>query len=119
MQKEGNASARDRQTALDLAIICESLERARGWIRWIPHGRMPVDAVTKDDFTKCNAALFDLMSSGRIVLVDEESEVDRRRAAPEFKDRSQSASRKMLAGPTWISWKEYLGRACPSWPGRW
>eukprot|EP00959_Pyramimonas_sp_CCMP1952_P242637 5071554-Pyramimonas_sp.AAC.1 len=53
------------------------------------------------------------MSSGRIVLVDEESEVDRRRATPELKDRSQSASRKMLAGPTWISWKEYLNELAP------
>eukprot|EP00959_Pyramimonas_sp_CCMP1952_P263072 5501160-Pyramimonas_sp.AAC.1 len=30
MQKEDNASAKDRRTALDLAIICEALERASG-----------------------------------------------------------------------------------------
>eukprot|EP00959_Pyramimonas_sp_CCMP1952_P246310 5148215-Pyramimonas_sp.AAC.1 len=71
MLKEGNASAKDRRTAIDLAIICEALEQASGRTRWIPHGRMPVDALTKDDVTKCNAALFDLMTSGRIVLVDE------------------------------------------------
>eukprot|EP00959_Pyramimonas_sp_CCMP1952_P200935 4202483-Pyramimonas_sp.AAC.1 len=41
MLKEGNA--KDRRTALDLAIICEALERARGSVRWVPHGRVPVD----------------------------------------------------------------------------
>eukprot|EP00959_Pyramimonas_sp_CCMP1952_P087550 1831827-Pyramimonas_sp.AAC.1 len=74
MQKEGNASARDRRTALDLAIISESLGRAQGRVRWIPHGRMPVDPLTKDDITKSNAALFDLMSHGRLCLIDEEEE---------------------------------------------
>eukprot|EP00959_Pyramimonas_sp_CCMP1952_P156050 3263877-Pyramimonas_sp.AAC.1 len=68
MQKEGNACARDRRTPIDLAIICESLERARGHVRWVPHGRMPVDALTKEDVTKCNAALLDLMSHGRLIL---------------------------------------------------
>eukprot|EP00959_Pyramimonas_sp_CCMP1952_P056560 1181143-Pyramimonas_sp.AAC.1 len=43
MLKEDNASARDRRTALDLAVICEALENARGYVRWIPHGRMPSD----------------------------------------------------------------------------
>eukprot|EP00959_Pyramimonas_sp_CCMP1952_P150844 3156862-Pyramimonas_sp.AAC.1 len=52
MQKEGVACARDRRTAIDLALICESLERARGHVRWVPHGRMPVDALTKEDVTK-------------------------------------------------------------------
>eukprot|EP00959_Pyramimonas_sp_CCMP1952_P326053 6824927-Pyramimonas_sp.AAC.1 len=66
MLKEGNAGARDRRTAIDLAIISEALERAQGRVRWVPHGRMPVDALTKDDVSKCNAALFDLMVSGRL-----------------------------------------------------
>ena len=67
MMKEGNAGARDRRTAIDLAIICEALEEARGRVRWIPHGRMPVDTLTKDDVTKGNAALHDLW----ILLLDE------------------------------------------------
>eukprot|EP00959_Pyramimonas_sp_CCMP1952_P398521 8350614-Pyramimonas_sp.AAC.1 len=62
MPKEGNASAKDRRTALDLAIICEALERAKGKVRWVPHGRMPVDTLTKDDITKSNAALSELMT---------------------------------------------------------
>eukprot|EP00959_Pyramimonas_sp_CCMP1952_P348212 7293800-Pyramimonas_sp.AAC.1 len=71
MLKEGNAGAKDRRAAIDLAIICEALEEARGKVRWIPHGRMPVDSLTKDDITKGNAgnaALFDLMTRGRLIL---------------------------------------------------
>eukprot|EP00959_Pyramimonas_sp_CCMP1952_P435689 9123686-Pyramimonas_sp.AAC.1 len=54
--------------ALDLAIICESLERAtRGHVRWSPHGRMPVERLTKE---RSN------------FVIDESSEVERRRAPP-------------------------------------
>eukprot|EP00959_Pyramimonas_sp_CCMP1952_P134592 2816615-Pyramimonas_sp.AAC.1 len=74
-------------------MICEALEQASGKVRC---GRMPVDSLTKDDVTKCNAALFDLMTSGRLISVDEGSEVDRRREDPGLKNRSQAASRKML-----------------------
>eukprot|EP00959_Pyramimonas_sp_CCMP1952_P454309 9469693-Pyramimonas_sp.AAC.1 len=107
MQKEGNASAKDRRTALDLAIICEALERARGSVRWVPHERMPVDPLTKDDITKCNAALFDLMSHGRLILVDEGAELERRKAAPELKGRSQQASRREFESVQ-MSWVEFM-----------
>eukprot|EP00959_Pyramimonas_sp_CCMP1952_P239433 5004083-Pyramimonas_sp.AAC.1 len=69
---------------------------------------MPVDPLTKDDITKSNAALFDLMVRGRLILVDESSELDRRRAAPELKDRSQLASRRQLAqSQSMLSWQEF------------
>eukprot|EP00959_Pyramimonas_sp_CCMP1952_P077686 1624078-Pyramimonas_sp.AAC.1 len=68
MLKEGNASARDRRTALDLAAVCQALEGARGHIRWVPHARMPVDSLTKDDISKGNAALGSLLATGRLVL---------------------------------------------------
>eukprot|EP00959_Pyramimonas_sp_CCMP1952_P328805 6884026-Pyramimonas_sp.AAC.1 len=70
---------------------------------------MPVDPLTKDDITKSNAALADLMTRGRLILVDESSELDRRRAAPELKDRSQLASRRQLArSQNMLSWQEFL-----------
>eukprot|EP00959_Pyramimonas_sp_CCMP1952_P376883 7893986-Pyramimonas_sp.AAC.1 len=75
MLKEGNASARDRRTALDLAGVCETLERARGHVRWVPRGRMPVDTLTKDDVSKSNAALANLLANGRLVLIDEGAEM--------------------------------------------
>eukprot|EP00959_Pyramimonas_sp_CCMP1952_P051350 1073036-Pyramimonas_sp.AAC.1 len=36
---------------------------------------MPVDPLTKDDITKSNAALSELMTHGRLILVDECSEL--------------------------------------------
>eukprot|EP00959_Pyramimonas_sp_CCMP1952_P187362 3917784-Pyramimonas_sp.AAC.1 len=62
---------------------------------------MPVGALTADDVSKCNAALFDLMVSGRLVLVDEPEELERRRDQPELKSRTQAASRKELDMITW------------------
>eukprot|EP00959_Pyramimonas_sp_CCMP1952_P240874 5034087-Pyramimonas_sp.AAC.1 len=68
---------------------------------------MPVDSLTKDDITKGNAALFDLMTNGRLILVDESDEVERRRHAPSLKSRTQAASRKVLDGPVLTSWREF------------
>eukprot|EP00959_Pyramimonas_sp_CCMP1952_P118872 2485194-Pyramimonas_sp.AAC.1 len=48
------------------------------------------------------------MTHGRLLLVDEQAEVDRRRQHPEFKSRTQTASRQLLAkDEVLISWKEY------------
>eukprot|EP00959_Pyramimonas_sp_CCMP1952_P072562 1516051-Pyramimonas_sp.AAC.1 len=69
---------------------------------------MPVDSLTKDDVAKCNAALFDLMTSGRLILIDEGSEVERRREQPGLKNRSQAASRKELNQAEMISWSEFF-----------
>eukprot|EP00959_Pyramimonas_sp_CCMP1952_P090461 1893717-Pyramimonas_sp.AAC.1 len=86
MLKEGNASARDRRTALDLAVVCETLENARGHVRWVPHSRMPVDELTKDDITKGNAVLASPLIHGKLVVVDEAEEPDRRKKDPGNKD---------------------------------
>eukprot|EP00959_Pyramimonas_sp_CCMP1952_P225883 4723481-Pyramimonas_sp.AAC.1 len=108
MQKEGNVSAKDRRTALDLAIICGSMGRAQGRVRLIPRSRVPVDALTQDDITKCNAALFELMAHGKIVLIDERSEVQGRRNEPELKGISQSASRRQLESRSaLVTWEEF------------
>eukprot|EP00959_Pyramimonas_sp_CCMP1952_P090734 1899572-Pyramimonas_sp.AAC.1 len=64
MLEEGSASAEDRRAASDLAIIREALEQASCKVRWIPHGRLPVDALAKDDVTHCNLTLFGLMTRG-------------------------------------------------------
>eukprot|EP00959_Pyramimonas_sp_CCMP1952_P406409 8517986-Pyramimonas_sp.AAC.1 len=48
------------------------------------------------------------MVRGRLILVDESSELDRRKASPELKDRSQLASRKQLArSQSMLSWQEF------------
>eukprot|EP00959_Pyramimonas_sp_CCMP1952_P407051 8530831-Pyramimonas_sp.AAC.1 len=69
---------------------------------------MPVDSLTKDNISKGNAALFDLMTHGRLLLVDEQAEVDRKREHPELNSRTQTASRQLLAkDEVLISWQEY------------
>eukprot|EP00959_Pyramimonas_sp_CCMP1952_P013883 293548-Pyramimonas_sp.AAC.1 len=78
MPKEGNASARYRRTALDLAVICEALEHVRGSARWIPHGRVPVDMGRLRWSTKITTWHF--------------AETER----PGQKDRSQSASKRIF-----------------------
>eukprot|EP00959_Pyramimonas_sp_CCMP1952_P440870 9230197-Pyramimonas_sp.AAC.1 len=71
---------------------------------------MPVDALTKDDITKGNAALASLLTHGKLVLVDEAEELDRRKKDPGNKDRSQAASRRTLAKDSWlVSWSSFRG----------
>ena len=57
---------------------------------------MPVDTLTKDDVTKSNAALNDLIHNGRLLLVDEGAEIAARKNDPKTKDRSHAASKKRL-----------------------
>eukprot|EP00959_Pyramimonas_sp_CCMP1952_P127221 2661240-Pyramimonas_sp.AAC.2 len=83
----------------------------------VPHGRMPVDALTKDDASKCYAALSELMSSPRLTLVDEGGELERRKSQPELKNRSQAASRKELDQEVFLTWAEFRHRLVPGGPG--
>jgi hypothetical protein len=57
---------------------------------------MPVDSLTKDDISKGNAALGSLLATGRLVLVDEDGEMPRRKHDPGSKDRSHAASKRTL-----------------------
>eukprot|EP00959_Pyramimonas_sp_CCMP1952_P213207 4461069-Pyramimonas_sp.AAC.1 len=55
---------------------------------------MPVDALAKDDVSKSNAALASLLANGRLVLIDENAEMVRRKEHPGAQDRSHAASRR-------------------------
>eukprot|EP00959_Pyramimonas_sp_CCMP1952_P365718 7659040-Pyramimonas_sp.AAC.1 len=59
MPKEGSASVRGRRTALDLAVVRETLEKERTRPLESPRSD-PVDAFTKDDISKGTAALASL-----------------------------------------------------------
>eukprot|EP00959_Pyramimonas_sp_CCMP1952_P079974 1671910-Pyramimonas_sp.AAC.1 len=48
------------------------------------------------------------MTHGRLILVDECSELERRKSTPGLKDRSQAASRRELGNDNMISWSEFL-----------
>eukprot|EP00959_Pyramimonas_sp_CCMP1952_P267170 5585755-Pyramimonas_sp.AAC.1 len=49
------------------------------------------------------------MTSGRLVLVDEGGEVERRKAQPELKSRTQASPRRDLNASV-LSWEEFLCR---------
>ena len=51
LSKRGSADARDRRTAIELAIIVEDMARSSASILWVPHGRMVVDILTKADIS--------------------------------------------------------------------
>eukprot|EP00959_Pyramimonas_sp_CCMP1952_P474353 9503313-Pyramimonas_sp.AAC.1 len=69
---------------------------------------MPVDCPTKDDISKGNAALSSLLAIGKLVLIDEASEISRRKDQPGSKDRSQAASRRMSDQDSrLISWADF------------
>eukprot|EP00959_Pyramimonas_sp_CCMP1952_P118304 2473815-Pyramimonas_sp.AAC.1 len=53
------------------------------------------------------------MSSGKRISIDEDAEVGHHRETPGLKDRSQSASRRVLAGGAWITWKDYWDELAP------
>ena len=97
LARGGTSSARDRRTAIELAIVAETLSRHKSRVRWVPHGRMPVDPLTKADISSSNAALCDLIRSGHLCLVEEAVELAARREGVTSKSRSQKASRDLLA----------------------
>ena len=97
LSKGGSAPARDRRTAIELAIIAETLSHHKAKVKWVPHGLMAVNPLTKADIGSANAALYDLLRSGMLCLVDESLEITARREGTSSKSRSQKASRDMLS----------------------
>eukprot|EP00959_Pyramimonas_sp_CCMP1952_P056384 1177448-Pyramimonas_sp.AAC.1 len=67
-------------------------------VRWVPHGRMAADPLTKADPSRSNLALLDLLSKGTMVLVDEEGHLSERALNSHLKSRSRRASRQALMG---------------------
>ena len=89
--KECAGSRQDRRTAVDLAIVRETLKAQGSRIRWIPHPLMPLDSMTKMDPSAGNDALRHLLRTGKL-LWDEET--IRQSAGL---GRSETVSRRQLA----------------------
>ena len=64
-------SRQDRSTAVDLAIVRETLKAQGSHIRWIPHPLMPADSMTKADPFAGNDALRHLLRTGKLVWDEE------------------------------------------------
>lgn len=87
---------RDRRTAIELAVIRDSLQESGGVVRWIPHPRMPADIMNKVDVSKGNEALSHLLRTGYVRLTDEEKEMQSREEGTVEMGRSKAASRRVL-----------------------
>ena len=69
--KECAGNRQDRRTAVDLAIVRETLKAQGSHIRWIPHPLMPADSMTKADPSAGNDALRHLLRTGKLVWDEE------------------------------------------------
>jgi hypothetical protein len=96
--KDSAGSRHERRTAVELAIIRQTMKTRGSRIRWVPHPLMPADPMTKVDGAKGNAALSHLLKSGTLKLDSETSEMTRRQEHPGIKtSRSKAASKRCLA----------------------
>ena len=94
--REHPTGKQDRKSALELAIVLRDLQETQSMVRWIPHQKMIVDCLTKEDPLRANDALNQFVKTGILSLVDVEQELDARKNDPAFKKRSHAASRERL-----------------------
>ena len=92
INKQNPSSRQDRRTAVELAIIIEGMKAAKSVLRWAPHPRMWADTLTKDDISKTNGALEELLRTSKLVLWKEKEELDLRKLQPKTKNRSRRAA---------------------------
>ncbi len=92
--KQSPCSRQDRRSAVELAIIVESMRKSSSTLRWSPHPPMPADVLTKDDLGKSNGALEEILRTSRFGLWPEE-ELKQRKLDPTAKNRSKAASLRL------------------------
>eukprot|EP00971_Amphidinium_carterae_P289000 5738574-Amphidinium_carterae.1 len=97
LQKEASSSHQDRRAAVDLSIIPESVSRAQAQLRWVPHGQMLADPLTKIRADLASPALEQTLASGWYRFVSEEDELAERAMDKRAKYRSRGATVKRLA----------------------
>ena len=95
--KNSAGSKQDKRTAIDLCIIRDSLRKAGCRVRWVPHWAMVSDGLTKADVAKSNAALEQMLRTGRFRLLCEKEEMVTRAGQARKPGRSKLASARMLA----------------------
>eukprot|EP00971_Amphidinium_carterae_P231288 4589848-Amphidinium_carterae.1 len=101
LQKEASGSKQDRRAAVcvDLSIIQESMVRTGAEVKWVPHGRMLADPLTKIKAYAASPALDDTITSGIYKFVTEEIELQERSNDASRKNRSRTAIlRQLLSG---------------------
>eukprot|EP00971_Amphidinium_carterae_P186924 3710393-Amphidinium_carterae.1 len=96
LQREASGSKQDRRAAVDLSIIQESMTRTGAEVRWVPHGRMLADPLTKIKAYAASPALDDTIKSGKYKFITEGIELQERSNDASRKSRSRSAILKKL-----------------------
>ena len=88
-KKNTSGSKADRRNAIELAIIRDTMSALGSQVRWVPHGRMPADAMTKIDPARGNLALSEMLRRGSLCLMDEEGHMSERQLDLSLKSRSR------------------------------
>ena len=89
LSKNTSGSEADRRNAIELAIIRDTMSTLGSQARWVPHGRMPADAMTKIDPARGNLALSEMLRRGSPCLMDEEGHLSERQLNLSLKSRSR------------------------------
>ena len=92
IKKEHQSGKQDRRSALELAITVKDLKDTGSMVRWVPHQKMLVDTLTKDDSSRTNGALEHFLKTGHVSFVDEETELQQRKGDCAFHRRSRGAA---------------------------
>ena len=95
--REHPTGKQDRKSALELSIVLRDLQETKSMVRWVPHQKMLVDCLTKEDPMRANDALNHFLRSGVLSLVDVADELAARKHDSSFRKRSNLASRERLA----------------------
>ena len=116
IMKEHPQGKQDRKSALELAIIVKDLRDSSSMVRWVPHQKMLVDALTKADPMKANGAMEQFLRTGSLSLVDIAEELEHRSQDAKYRNRSHAASVARLvheyqqAAETF--WSTLIGGSC-------
>ena len=101
LERDCSGKKGEERTAIELAVIRESMSRLGSEIRWNPHPRMVVDGMTKIPkyIGPSNLQLLHFMKHGRFKLTDESSEMRLRQSDPSLKSRSKEAMERAIRDP--------------------
>ena len=91
--REHPTGKQDRKSSLELAIVLRDLQETKSMVRWVPHQKLIVDCLTKEDPLRGNDALNQFLKTGILSLVDVDTELVARKSDPSFRRRSHAASR--------------------------
>ena len=106
--RENPSGKQDRKSALELAIVLRDLQETKSMVRWVPHQKMLVDGLTKEDPLKASDALHQFLKSGVLSLVDVTSELECRKSDPLYRRRSNQASRERLLSEYRENYPQFL-----------